>query len=208
MNLAYFKKSKYSKEETVSKLKEHAKKFGMSILGEIELPKSKGILYQLCKSEWLDEVVFSDKNLIGLMPCGVAVIDNNGEITVGAGNATVLGGVSQNSKIQQLSIEAESKIRELINETTGFVLQRPSNVKVYSTTTCPYCTMEKQWLESKFIKHEVVYVDQNQHEAENMVKETGQMGVPVTEVQYPDGEKEFVVGFDRNKLASLLSINA
>jgi len=64
--------------------------------------------------------------------------------------------------------------------------------------------MEKQWLDSKSIKHEIVYVDRNQEEAENLVKETGQMGVPVTEVQYLDGDKEFVVGFDRNKLSTLL----
>ncbi len=208
MNLAYYKKSKFSKEETISKLKEVAAKNGMNILAELALPKSSGTLLQMCKSEWLDEVISNDKNLVGLLPCGVAVIENKGEITVGAGNPSVLGGVSQNEKIQKLSIEAETKVRELINEVTGYVQQRPSKIKLYSTTTCPYCTMEKQWLDSKSIKHEVVYVDRNQEEAENMVKETGQMGVPVTEVQYPDGDKEFVVGFDRNKLSALLDIKA
>jgi glutaredoxin len=53
-------------------------------------------------------------------------------------------------------------------------------VKVYSTTTCPYCIMEKQWLDANKIPHKVVYVDRDEKEAMRMVENTGQMGVPVT----------------------------
>jgi glutaredoxin len=78
-------------------------------------------------------------------------------------------------------------------------------VKVYSTLSCPYCIMEKQWLDNNKISHEVVYVDLDQNAARKMVEETGQMGVPVTEIQ-TDSKKEFVIGFDTSRLSSLLGI--
>jgi len=78
-------------------------------------------------------------------------------------------------------------------------MQKPK-VKLYSTKTCPYCMMEKDWLENEKIEHEVVYVDSNQKEAMNMVQKTGQMGVPVTQIQYNDGREEYVIGFDKPKL--------
>lgn len=84
--------------------------------------------------------------------------------------------------------------------------QKIKNLKVYSTTTCPYCIMEKQWLASNKVAHEVVYVDMNQAEAEKMVRNTGQMGVPVTEVEYDDGALTYVVGFDRVQLAKMLKL--
>ena len=71
------------------------------------------------------------------------------------------------------------------------------SVKLYSTKTCPYCMMEKKWLEKEKIKHEVVYVDTDQQEAIKMVEKTGQMGVPVTQINFEDGREEFVIGFDK-----------
>ena len=80
-------------------------------------------------------------------------------------------------------------------------------VKVYSTTTCPYCRMEKSWLEAKEVKHEVVYVDKDQSEAVNMVQKTGQMGVPVTEIEFNEGDSKYIVGFDIPSLTEALDIN-
>lgn len=79
-------------------------------------------------------------------------------------------------------------------------------VKVYSTVGCPYCRMEKAWLEGNKIEHEIVYVDQDQNEAINMVRKTGQMGVPVTEIEFDEGNLEFVVGFDTPRLSEVLGI--
>ena len=81
-----------------------------------------------------------------------------------------------------------------------------SNVKVYATTTCPYCTMVADWLTSKNVKFEKVLVDQNQQAAMEMVKQTGQMGVPVTEIQYPDRKPEVVIGFNQPQLAYMLGV--
>jgi len=77
-------------------------------------------------------------------------------------------------------------------------------VKLYSTISCPYCKMEKAWLEGNGVEHEVSYVDQNQEEAIKMVKATGQMGVPVTEISYEEGKPEYIVGFDIHKLSEIL----
>ena len=81
------------------------------------------------------------------------------------------------------------------------------SVKLYSTTTCPYCMMEKAWLDEKKVEHNIVYVDHNMKEAMEMVKETGQMGVPVTNIKYDNGEEEYVIGFDKPRLSKILKVN-
>lgn len=81
-----------------------------------------------------------------------------------------------------------------------------SKIKLYSTTTCPFCIMEAMWLNSKKIKYEKVNVDLDQKEAEDVVRKTGQMGVPVTSLMFEDGSEEFIVGFDRPKLEQVLNI--
>lgn len=79
-------------------------------------------------------------------------------------------------------------------------------VRVYSTVACPYCRMEKAWLEGNKIEHEIVYVDQDQNEAINMVRKTGQMGVPVTEIEFYEGNPKFIIGFDTPSLSEALEI--
>ncbi len=74
-------------------------------------------------------------------------------------------------------------------------------IKVYSTKTCPYCTIEKDFLKQNKIEFEDVDVSDNHKAANEMVKKSGQMGVPVTEI---DGE--IVVGFDKEKLKKILGI--
>lgn len=83
---------------------------------------------------------------------------------------------------------------------------RVKKVKVYSTVACPYCRMEKAWLEGKKVEHEIAYVDQDQNEAINMVRKTGQMGVPVTEIEFDEGNPEFIVGFDTLRLSEVLGV--
>ena len=81
-----------------------------------------------------------------------------------------------------------------------------SKVKVYATTTCPYCTMIADWLTSKKVPFEKIMVDQDHKAAIDMVQKTGQMGVPVTEIEYPDRKSEIVVGFDQAQLAYMLGL--
>jgi glutaredoxin-like YruB-family protein len=74
------------------------------------------------------------------------------------------------------------------------------NIKVYSTTTCPWCTKVKDYLKSKGLEFENVDVSANREAAMEMAQKTQQMGVPVTEI---DGE--FVIGYDTAKIDELIS---
>jgi glutaredoxin 3 len=83
-----------------------------------------------------------------------------------------------------------------------------SNIIVYATKTCPYCTMAADWLTAKKVVFEKILVDENQQAAADMVKKTGQMGVPVIEVQYTDRNPEFLVGFNPPQLAYMLGVQS
>ncbi|MCM8771411.1 MAG: glutathione S-transferase N-terminal domain-containing protein [Candidatus Omnitrophica bacterium] len=72
-------------------------------------------------------------------------------------------------------------------------------VKVYSTPTCPWCMRAKQYLEAKGISYENVDVSSDEKAQEEMIRVSGQMGVPVIVV-----DDRVVVGFDRAKLDELL----
>ena len=52
-------------------------------------------------------------------------------------------------------------------------------IKVYSTKTCPFCKMAKEYLSSKNISFQDIDVSIDKAAAEEMVKVSGQMGVPV-----------------------------
>lgn len=82
-----------------------------------------------------------------------------------------------------------------------------AKVTMYKTTTCPYCKMESEYLNSKGIKFEEVYVDQDPKAAEGMVKISGQMGVPFTVITKDDGSQATILGFDRDKINQALGIS-
>lgn len=206
MNIAYYRKSKFSKEETIKNLRSNVSNFKLDIIGEVDLESVKGTLFQVCNNDWVGKLISKDRNIIGLLPCSILVMDNDGEVTVGSSNPAILGSVTQDTDIHSLAAEAETVIKKLVNEATGAGEQKVEGLKLFSTTTCPYCSMEKDWLESNNIKHEVIYVDKDQKEAEKMVRNTGQMGVPVTEVRYEDGDVEYIVGFDKVQLSKLLNL--
>ncbi|MBU4304590.1 MAG: thioredoxin family protein [Candidatus Omnitrophica bacterium] len=72
-------------------------------------------------------------------------------------------------------------------------------VKVYSTPTCPYCRMTKEYLSAKGITYENIDVSSDPVMAEEMVNISGQMGVPVVVI----GET-VIVGFDKQRIDSLI----
>jgi len=204
MNIAYFRKSTFDRIKTVENVKKQAKELGLTVLGSTELPAGNGTVLHVCNPNWMRNLITSDANLIGLLPCSVAVINQKGEVMVGVGSPTVLGSISKNPAIIQLASQAEEKLKELIHKSAGVGTLKPIGVKLYSTTTCPYCKMEASWLDEKNVKYEEVHVDLSQKDAEMMVQKTGQMGVPVTAIQYEGGEEEYIVGFDRERLSSIL----
>lgn len=74
-------------------------------------------------------------------------------------------------------------------------------VKVYGTPTCPYCVRLKQFLKDNNVVFEDVDVAGDQQAGEEMVKKSGQMGVPVLDI-----EGEIIVGFDKDKIKQSLGI--
>lgn len=72
-------------------------------------------------------------------------------------------------------------------------------IKIYSTPTCPYCKMAKEYLSSRGIAYHELDVSSNKEALEEMVKLSGQMGVPVIVV-----DNEVIVGFDRTRIENLL----
>jgi glutaredoxin 3 len=75
------------------------------------------------------------------------------------------------------------------------------SVKVYSTPSCPYCVRVKQYLKDNAVNFEDVDVSMNEEAAGEMIKKSGQMGVPVIDI---DGE--LIIGFDKEKINKLLKI--
>ena len=75
------------------------------------------------------------------------------------------------------------------------------NVKVYSTPTCPWCIRVKQFLKENNVEFENMDVSSDQVAADEMMQKTGQMGVPVLDI---DGQ--IIVGFDKEKIKSSLGI--
>lgn len=75
-----------------------------------------------------------------------------------------------------------------------------AEVKLYSTPTCPYCRMAKDFLEQQQVEVTVVDVSEDVEAAREMVDKSGQMGVPVMEV-----ENTIIVGFDRGAYKKALA---
>ena len=76
---------------------------------------------------------------------------------------------------------------------------------VYSTTTCPYCKMLKDYLNGKSIDYVEKLVDLDElAKNEMMASSGGFLGVPFTVVVTDDGKKETVVGFDQGKIDQII----
>jgi glutaredoxin 3 len=74
-------------------------------------------------------------------------------------------------------------------------------VKVYSTPTCPYCIRAKQFLKENNISFLDIDVVSDSIAAKEMIDKSGQMGVPVIEI---DGK--IIVGFDKGQIKQELGI--
>ncbi len=75
------------------------------------------------------------------------------------------------------------------------------SVKVYSTSTCPWCIRVKQFLRDNNIEFQNLDVSGDQMAAEEMMAKSGQMGVPVIDI---DGE--IIVGFDQARIKTALGL--
>ncbi|MFQ5875827.1 MAG: glutaredoxin family protein [Dehalococcoidia bacterium] len=74
------------------------------------------------------------------------------------------------------------------------------SVAVYTTPTCPYCHQVKEFLSRRGVKFIEYDVSVDRAAADEMIRKSGQMGVPVITVA-----DQVVVGFDRARLEHLLA---
>lgn len=75
-------------------------------------------------------------------------------------------------------------------------------VIVYSTSTCPHCIQAKKFFDDNRIQYENFDVSVDSSKIDEMVKKSGQMGVPVIDI-----EGAIIVGFDKTKILKLLEIS-
>lgn len=76
-----------------------------------------------------------------------------------------------------------------------------AKVTIYTTPTCVYCKMTKAFFKENNIQYEEKDVSTDRAAADEMIQKSGQMGVPVIDI---DGQ--ILVGFDKEGLSRLLNI--
>ena len=75
------------------------------------------------------------------------------------------------------------------------------NITIYSTPTCVYCRTLKEYLRRNKIAFQEIDVTKDEKELEKMIKISGQMGVPVVEI-----DDQVVVGFDKKRIDEILRL--
>jgi len=76
-------------------------------------------------------------------------------------------------------------------------------VKIYTTISCVFCKKAKEFFKEHNIDYKEIDVGKDAKAARDMIEKSGQMGVPVIEI---DGE--IIIGFDKPALIKALKINA
>lgn len=76
-----------------------------------------------------------------------------------------------------------------------------TSVTVYSAEWCPWCRMAKKWLDQHKIKYKNIDIDKDPQVAEELIKKSGQTGIPVIDI---DGK--IVIGFNEPALRKLLKV--
>lgn len=74
-------------------------------------------------------------------------------------------------------------------------------VEIYSTPSCHFCHMAKEWMTAKNIPFIDYNVAENMDKRKEMIEMTGQLGVPVIKI-----EDNLMVGFNQEQMAKLLGV--
>ncbi len=76
-----------------------------------------------------------------------------------------------------------------------------ANVVIYSTPSCVYCRLAKQFFAENNVKYTEYNVADDYDRAEEMIKKSGQQGVPVIDIN-----GKIIVGFDKPAIKAALGI--
>ena len=77
------------------------------------------------------------------------------------------------------------------------------SVLMYTTPTCVYCREAKEFFKEHNVEYEEKDVVQDEQARNDMIQKSGQMGVPVIDVN-----GEIIIGYNKKKLVELLGIQA
>ena len=77
------------------------------------------------------------------------------------------------------------------------------DVKIYTTPTCVYCRMTKEFFKQNGVAYKEVDVAADEKAAMQMIEKSGQMGVPVIEID----DKTIIVGYDKEALRKALELS-
>ncbi|MBI2172609.1 MAG: glutathione S-transferase N-terminal domain-containing protein [Candidatus Aenigmarchaeota archaeon] len=75
------------------------------------------------------------------------------------------------------------------------------NVSIYTTTTCHFCKLAKEFFKQNSVKYREISVEDDEKAQKEMIEKSGQMGVPVIDI---DGK--IIVGFDRGAIKKALDL--
>jgi glutaredoxin-like YruB-family protein len=102
-------------------------------------------------------------------------------------------------KPEQFHVIFEKPAMTVVSDTEK---KAQKNVTVYTTPTCSWCTTIKRHLQENGIRYREIDVSRDQKAAEEMIRKSGQQGVPQTDIN-----GEIIVGFDKTRINLLLGIN-
>lgn len=101
------------------------------------------------------------------------------------------------SEIERLkALKARAMLSDMGEKTKG-----EPQVEVYSTPTCPYCVMAKQYFDSKGIKYKDFNVAEDMQAAQKMISSTGQQGVPQININ-----GKWIIGFNKPSIDDMLNL--
>jgi len=75
------------------------------------------------------------------------------------------------------------------------------NVTVYSTPTCHFCRLAKDFFKANNVAYTEYDVASNLEKRKEMIEKSGQMGVPVIII-----DNELIVGFDKPQISKMLGL--
>ena len=84
---------------------------------------------------------------------------------------------------------------------SGKAGSKPASVRVFTTTTCPWCVKTKEFLKANNVKYRDINVSTDEKSRNEMFEKSGQFGVPVTEIN-----GTIIVGYDKESLKKALKL--
>ena len=79
-------------------------------------------------------------------------------------------------------------------------------VEIFSTPTCGYCKMAKEYFTEKGVEYTDYDVATDEAKRNEMVQKTGQMGVPVIVMSEEGADDEIVIGLDKGRIDEVLGL--